>query len=54
MNDKIYHVYDRHNKVVAHTLSDISLAEKFLNDEIDFEIHEVVVCNYDKQEEASY
>lgn len=54
MTDTVYHVYDKNNKVVAHTLSNISLAEKILNDEIDLVNQEVVACEYNKEEEASY
>ena len=54
MTDTVYHVYDKNNKVVAHTHSKISLAEKLLNDEIDLVDQEVIACEYNKEEEASY
>ena len=54
MNDTIFHVYDKDNKVVAHCLSNSSLAEKVLNDEIDIVDHEIVGVECEKFPEASY
>jgi hypothetical protein len=54
MTDTIFHVYDKNNKVVAHSLSDTSLAEKVLSDEIDIVDHEIVGVEYEKFPEASY
>jgi hypothetical protein len=54
MNDTIFHVYDKDNKVVAHSLSNHSLAEKVLNDEIDIVDHEIVAVEDKKFREASY
>lgn len=54
MNDTIYHVYDKDNKVVAHNLSNDSLIEKVLSDEIDIVEHEIVGVKEEKFKEASY
>lgn len=54
MNDTIYHVYDEDNKVVAHSLSDESLAEKILSDEIDFVDHQIIGVKKEQFKEASY
>lgn len=54
MNDKIYHVYDKDNKVVAHNLSNDSLIEKLLSDEIDIVEHEIVGVKQEEFREASY
>lgn len=54
MNDTIFHVYDKDNKVVAHSLSNDSLAEKVLREEIDIVNHEIVSLDYEKFREASY
>jgi len=54
MIETIYHVYDKTNKVVAHTLSDTSLAEKVLRNEIDIEKYDVVECTYDNSDDCSY
>lgn len=54
MNDTIYHVYDKDNKVVAHNLSNDSLIEKVLSDEIDIVEHEIVGVKQEEFREASY
>jgi hypothetical protein len=54
MNDTIYHVYSEDNKVVAHSLSDESLAEKILSNEIDFVDHQIVAVRQEQFKEASY
>ena len=54
MIDTMYHVYDKNNKVVAHTLSEVSLTEKILRKEIDFETYDVVECTYDNSDDCSY
>ena len=54
MNESIYHVYDKDNKVVAHNLSNDSLIEKILNDEINVVDHDIVRVKEEKFKEASY
>lgn len=54
MNESIYHIYDKENKVVAHSLSNDSLIEKILNDEINVVDHEIVRVKQEKFREASY
>ena len=54
MTDTIFHVYDSENRVVAHSLSNDSLTEKVLRDEIDPWNHEIVELKSEKYPEASY
>lgn len=54
MTDTIFHVYDKDNRVIAHSLSNDSLAEKVLRDEIDPWNHEIVELKNEKFKEASY
>lgn len=54
MNESIYHIYDKDNKVVAHSLSNDSLIEKILNDEIKVMEHEIVRVKEENFREASY
>lgn len=54
MTDTIFHVYDSENRVVAHSLSNESLAEKVLRDEIDPWNHEIVELKQETFKEASY
>lgn len=54
MTETIYHVYNKENQLIAHSLSNESLAEKVLNHEYDLDGHLIIGCEVNKTQDASY